>query len=1298
MGRSGGLALLWRKGLDVVLQSMSVHHIDVEVRGGLGDMLWRMTGFYGWPEVQNRHLSWSLLRELASHSTLPWMCIGDFNEILYESKKSGVNDRAEWQMSNFRDAINFCGFSCIPFLGYEFTYDNGRGEGENYQSRLDRALATVGWNDFFPNAHVVHLDREWSDHSPIKLLLHNRENGRLGDKPFRFEQFWKSADGCERVVEAAWGGSVDLEAKMNICARELKQWSDTKFGDVFRELRKKRKNLKKLNRGGLSATQLEQRRRLLWDIEGLIAHEETYWRQRSRVLWLSEGDKNTKFFHQRTSSRKRRNTIKKLNLDDGGVVTGDDDIGEAAVTYFRDLFSSSNPTLIDQALHGFQTRVTDDMNNTLRANYTGEEVKQALSQMHPIKAPGPDGMCPLFFQSYWHIVGPSVTSLVLNILRGAPIPSYLNKTYIALIPKNNNADRMVDFRPISLCNVVYKLVSKVLANKLKVFLDKIIAVNQSAFTPGRLITDNILVAFELFHYMKNLPNKGGCMAMKLDMSKAYDRIEWDFLDAVLERFGFDDGWRRCVMGCVRSVSFSVLINGRPSDEFVLNRGIRQGDPISPYLFILCAEVFSHFLRSAEERASLGDVEVIKAVLETYEFSSGQKINFDKTTVSFSKGVPEGRREEVENMLGVRMVDIHDRYLGLPTVVGRSKKVITKGVKEKLWKKLQGWKGMVLSKAGWEVMIKEVAQSLPTYAMSVFKLPSSFCDELRSLVAQFWWGKKQGERKIHWLSWKKLCRPKKEGGMGLRDPKLFNWALLGKQAWRLVLKPGTLIEQVLKGRYYPNSTFMEANLGVNSSYTWRGIAEARWVVRRGMRWRIEDGESVRVWADLWLPGTQTHRVLSPRGNFDSELKVSELIVSNTGCWKVDAVSQTFLPFEVERVLSIPISKRLPCDVLCWDLEKKGSYSVKSAYRALFDDEWKRDEAAPTTECTGAKAIWDASELSFVAEMRMHTVLDWWESCFLELSESEVAGIITLCWAIWGARNSIMVEGVHKLPGEVVRYARKIGEELSSAKGSGVVMRRGGAAAAQSVFPSVWAPPMVEVVKVNVDAGFVGELGCGLGAVVRDSRGSVIVAGVSQHKERWDVKMAEVKAVLWGLGVVSEKGVRRVEVESDCLQVVQALKQKETGRGGNRVAHELARYQPWEYGQRIYPEIEENTYVSLEEDLQMGLIKLDDLDFLPIEVFQQKIENKLGKRVMDNNNVGEEIINESINVNNVIQRPRYQGEGSCTRPRYIPGKSTRFSVKVMPNHIPKQEEVTLEPISQTGSTLNLDGVRDRQDVFD
>ena len=678
--------------------------------------------------------------------------------------------------------------------------------------------------------------------------------------------------------------------------------------------------------------------------------------------------------------------------------------------------------------------MSDEMNMVLQAPYHEEEVKSALSQMHPIKAPGPDGMCPMFFQTYWHIVRPSVSFSVLKILRGERIPDQLNHTYITLIPKKSNAISMPDFRPISLCNVIYKLVSKVLANRLKTFLDKIVSVNQSAFTPGRLITDNILVAFELFHHMKQLRSNEGCMAMKLDMSKAYDRIEWEFLDVVLMRFGFDTGWRNRVMDCVRSVTFSVLINGRPSDVFTPNRGLRQGDPLSPYLFILCAEVFSHLLRRSEEvgslrgvklaptapsinhllfaddciifsKASVQDAGAIQTALSLYELSSGQKVNFDKTTISFSRGVPSTRKESISHFLGVKEVDIHDRYLGLPTVVGRSKKVIMRGVKEKLWKKLQGWKGMVLSKAGREVMIKAVAQSLPTYAMSVFKFPSSFCDEMRSLISQFWWGQKNGERKIHWVAWKKLCRPKEEGGIGFKDMKMFNWALLGKQAWRLLMHQESLVAQVLKAKYFPNASFMEAELGAYPSYTWRGIWEARWVLKRGLRWRVENGESIKVWKDAWIPGSR--RVISPIGDANPNLEVGVLINPITRTWDVNLVSQLFLPFEQERVLSIPLSLRFPDDVLCWDLEKDGAYSVRSAYTALVNDEWFINEGASSSTNALWKKIWSAKVMPRVKIFA-------WRACLEALPTKSglhrrVAAIDPAC-GVCGAAEDV---GIHAL---------------------------------------------------------------------------------------------------------------------------------------------------------------------------------------------------------------------------------------------------------------------------------------------
>ena len=643
------------------------------------------------------------MRSLASQSTLPWLCLGDFNEILRWSEKKGGNDRAEWQMNNFREAVDVCGLQEVDFNGYKFTYDNGREQGTYIQCRLDRAFGSDAWFDLFSDSQLVHLEREWSDHAPIKLFLwpRNREMV-LGDRPFRFEQFWGKEDECENVVVNAWLGGASMVSKLEMCAADLRKWRNEKFGPAFKKLKSRRKELKKLNGGGLTPQQMDRRKRILREITELLELEESYWKQRSRVLWLAEGDKNSKFFHQRVSGRKKKNSIRAIKDENGVEVVGDNRVGQVVVNYFRSLFTSSTPSMINEALRHFQGRVTREMNEGLQMEYQVEEIRLALSQMHPIKAPGPDGMCPMSFQSYWHIVGPSISYMVLRILRGGSIPSHLNRTFITLIPKKNKSECMMDFRAISLCNVVYKLISKVLANRLKKFLDKIVYVNQSAFTPGRLITDNILVAFEFFYHMKHLRSAKGGLAVKLDMSKAYDRVEWDFLDAVLVRFGFDTGWCGRVMECVRSVTFAMLVNGWPTEDFTPNRGIRQGDPLSPYLFILCAEIFSHLLRRAEEnnslrglkvaslapsvnhllfaddciifsRASLQDAEAIKQALHVYELSSGQKVNFDKTTISFSRGVTGVRRQAISSFLGVREVDIHDRYLGLPTVVGYSKK-------------------------------------------------------------------------------------------------------------------------------------------------------------------------------------------------------------------------------------------------------------------------------------------------------------------------------------------------------------------------------------------------------------------------------------------------------------------------------------------------------------------------------------------------------------------------------------------------------------------------------------------------
>jgi hypothetical protein len=255
---------------------------------------------------------------------------------------------------------------------------------------------------------------------------------------------------------------------------------------------------------------------------------------------------------------------------------------------------------------------------------------------------------------------------------------------------------------------------------------------------------------------------------------------------------------------------------------------------------------------------------IKAVLDTYASSTGQLINPSKCSIMFGHACPNPCREELKGLLNVVQEYFESKYLGLPTPDGRMSSGKFQSLQAKLAKCLVEWDDNHKSQAAKEVLIKAIAQAIPVYVMSVFKLPLGLCDELTAMIRRYWWGAENGKRKTHWVAWDTMLRPKECGGIGFRDMRLFNQALLARQAWRLIQYPETLCAQLLKAKYFPNGSLIDTVFTGNGSSSWHAIEYGLELLKQGVIWRVGNGVSIRAWRDPWIPRDCNYRPHTSQG--------------------------------------------------------------------------------------------------------------------------------------------------------------------------------------------------------------------------------------------------------------------------------------------------------------------------------------------------------------------------------------------------------------------------------------------------
>ncbi|KAL2943828.1 hypothetical protein RDABS01_032175 [Bienertia sinuspersici] len=683
-------------------------------------------------------------------------------------------------------------------------------------------------------------------------------------------------------------------------------------------------------------------------------------------------------------------------------------ITTAFTNFYTTLLQGSNHrTPLVPEIVGMGKILNDQHRRLLDCNFTDKEIKEAMFSIPSNKALGLDGYNSQFFKATWNITGGDICQAVRDFFKIGKLLKEVSITTLTMVPKVQTPSTVGDFRPIACCSTIYKCISKLLCSRLSYVLPDIISPNQEAFVNGRSIMHNALICQDLMRFYRPSQIQDCCM-FKLDVKMAYDTVSWGFMADFMKEIGFPTHFIELIMVCITSPQYSLMINGIPSPLIKPSRGLRQGDPLSPLLFTLCMEYFTRIMKkvSLEEgykfhplckkldlnhlcfaddilMFSRGDIHTVTlnlAGLQIFSRSTGLEISAAKSEV-YCAWVATDILHRIRDLSGFKVGKLPFTYLGVPMSPKRIQPHECEKLVDKMCAKIKVWSSRNLSYAGRLQLVNSVLMSISTYWCQIFLLPNSVIQNIIGVCRAFLWHGTAISNKMSPVSWEEVCKPKQEGGLGIRSLVHWNTAAVGKHVWAIAQKKDNLWVRWVHTIYIKDTEWRTYAPTQICSWVWKSFCKIKDILIQAQVDMTQRRYSIKKVYEVLRPtGTKVYwdkavwcKAATPKHQFITWLGVRQRLMTR------------------DRLIRMGLATENSC-CLC-------NRGVESHSHLFFDCEFSRNCWKQILEWLNAK----------VQHYQLQQMIQWIaRSCKGDRIRRQAfcAAVTAMVYALWRARNDLL----------------------------------------------------------------------------------------------------------------------------------------------------------------------------------------------------------------------------------------------------------------------------------------------------